>query len=754
MSVSINYSCFLWYFSYLAVWFCWKCLYLCTVGLCDSYMRGNCAETHWYNDINLHFTNFFRSQNLTATYCFTYFIKTDMIKTALKACTASLALLPIAAAPVAMQAQNIVTESQMEKFSTYPTYDGEDLELSIDRQGYHFCLWSPMADSVRVNIYKHGQGNNLVTTFLLDNDAATGTWRATSTDDWMNHFYTFQIKIDGKWLDETPGVWAKAVGVNGRRAAIIDFSKTNPEGWGNDSGPQVQSTTDVILYEMHHRDFSMHKNSGITNKGKFVAMLEEGTVSLNGQSTGIDHLKELGITHVHILPSFDYMSVDETQLPSNIYNWGYDPINYNVPDGSYSTNPADPYCRIREMKQMIKALHDAGIGVVMDVVYNHTGITEGSNFELTAPGYYYRQRTDGTYSDASACGNETASDRQQMRNFIINSVKYWVKEYHIDGFRFDLMAIHDIETMSQAAAAIKTINPSAFIYGEGWMAGSSPLPVEQQALKVNVAKMKDIAVFSDDIRDAVKGHYSDEADRGFVSGKLGNEETVKIGIVASTAHPQVDYSKGNNAKFPYATSPQQIINYVSCHDDLCLTDKLDISMAGSTEEDRISAAKLAQTIIFTSQGTPFMFAGEEVFRSKQHVHNSFCSPDSINAIDWNQKVQYRDLFDYYRNLIAMRKAHPAFRLTTAEAIAKHIKFDDVKADNLVSYSITDNAGGDTWKEIKLVFNGANEFQTVKIKKGKWTIVAQDGKIDMNGLGTCKGGEVSVAPHTALILVTE
>lgn len=677
-----------------------------------------------------------------------------MNRIALKACAASMTMLTLAAAPVAIEAQNVVTQTQMEKFSTYPTYDGDDLELAIDRNGYHFCLWSPMADSARVNIYKHGQGRNLITTFLLDKDEATGTWRATSTDNLMNRFYTFQIKIGDRWLDETPGVWAKAVGVNGKRAAIIDFAKTNPEGWGDDRGPQVQSITDAVIYEMHHRDFSMHPNSGIVNKGKFVAMLEEGTLSLNDQPTGIDHLKELGITHVHILPSFDYMSVDETQLPSNIYNWGYDPINYNVPDGSYSTNPADPYCRIREMKEMIMALHEAGIGVIMDVVYNHTGITEGSNFELTAPGYYYRQRPDGTYSNASACGNETASDRPQMRNFIVNSVKYWVREYHIDGFRFDLMAIHDTVTMNQAAAAIKEINPSAFIYGEGWMAGSSPLPVEQQALKVNVAKMTGIAVFSDDIRDAVKGHYSNEGDRGFASGKPGNEETVKIGIVASTAHPQVDYSKGNNAKAPYATSPQQIINYVSCHDDLCLTDKLDISMQGSTEDERINTAKLAQTIVFTSQGTPFMFAGEEIFRSKQRVHNSFRSPDSINAIDWNQKEKYRDLFDYYRNLIAMRKAHPAFRLRTADEVARHIKFDETKSDNLISYSITGNAGGDTWKEIKLVFNGSNEAQTVNIKKDDWTIVAQDGRIDMNGLGTTRGGSITLPPHTALILATE
>ena len=489
----------------------------------------------------------------------------------LKACASTLTVVSVAAMPQNVMSATI-SPAIVESFASMPTYNGEDLELTIDNNGYHFRLWSPMAEEVRISFYNDGIGGKAFAHAAMSPNAATGVWSLDTTEQLLDKFYTFSIKYNGKWLDETPGVWAKAVGVNGKRAAIIDLAKTNPEGWDADRSPVVKHFTDVILYEMHHRDFSMHRNSGITNKGKFVAMLENGTLSLNGEKTGIDHLKELGITHVHILPSFDYNSVDESQLPSNQYNWGYDPINYNVPEGSYSTNPACPYSRIREMKLMIQALHNAGIGVVMDVVYNHTGITEGSNFELTAPGYYYRQRTDGSYSDASACGNETASDRQQMRNFIVNSVKYWTREYHIDGYRFDLMAIHDIETMTQVASALKEINPSSFVYGEGWTAGDSPLPIEQRALKVNVAKMNGIAVFSDDIRDAVKGHYSNAADRGFASGKPGNEETVKIGIVASTAHPQVGYTKGNNAKEAFATSPEQIVNYVSCHDDLCRHD--------------------------------------------------------------------------------------------------------------------------------------------------------------------------------------
>ncbi|MDE6548889.1 MAG: type I pullulanase, partial [Muribaculaceae bacterium] len=474
------------------------------------------------------------------------------------------------------------------QFENYPTYNGDDLELNVDSTGTHFRMWSPKAEEVTLNLYDTELNGDPYKTINMTFNQENGTWTASEPTQLYGKYYTFKVKHDGKWLAETPGVWAKAVGVNGKRAAIIDFSKTNPEGWSEDKGPKVDNFTDVIVYEMHHRDFSMSPTSGIANKGKFLALTENGTVSPDGEKTGIDHLKELGVTHVHILPSYDYNSVDETNLQANTYNWGYDPLNYNAPEGSYSTNPSDPATRVKEMKEMVKALHDAGIGVIMDVVYNHTAENDGSNFELTAPGYYHRHWDDGTYSDASGCGNETASDLQQMRDYIINSVKYWADEYHIDGFRFDLMAIHDTETMNQVAAELKKVNPSIFVYGEGWTAGDSPLPAEQRALKENVAKMEGIAVFSDDIRDAVKGHYSNAEDRGFATGKPGNEETVKIGIVAATAHPQVDYSKGNNSKFPYASSPEMIVNYVSCHDDLTLTDKLRKSMPEATDEERMA----------------------------------------------------------------------------------------------------------------------------------------------------------------------
>lgn len=642
------------------------------------------------------------------------------------------------------------------QFVDYPTYDGNDLELSVNATGTHFKLWSPKAQQVRVHLYDNGHTGKAYKTLDMTFDAATGTWSASVEEMLYGKFYTFQVLHDGKWLAETPGVWAKAVGVNGKRAAIINLDETDPVGWNNDRGPVVNNFTDVIIYEMHHRDMSIHPNSGIANKGKFIALTEEGVRSLNGEPTGIDHLKQLGITHVHILPSYDYNSVDETQLPSNVYNWGYDPVNYNVPEGSYSTNPSDPKTRIREMKEMIQALHNAGIGVILDVVYNHTAENDGSNFNLTAPGYYHRHWDDGSYGDASGCGNETASDRQQMRNYIINSTKYWAEEYHIDGFRFDLMAIHDMETMTQVAAELKKVDPSIFVYGEGWTCGDSPLNINSRALKENVAKMTGIAVFSDDIRDAVKGHYSRATDQGFASGKPGSEETVKIGIVAATAHPQVDYTKGENSKFPYASSPQMIVNYVSCHDDLCLTDKLRLSMADATDATRLAVAKLAQTIVFTSQGTPFMFCGEEIFRDKKGIHNTYNQPDSVNAIDWNQKALYKDQFNYYCNLIALRKAHPAFRMTTADQIAKHLVFDKIdsqKQPNLIAYSLVDNANGDEWKEIKVIFNGAATAQEHKIKKGEWTVIAQDGQIVLDGsLGTIKGGKISIAPYSAMILV--
>lgn len=659
-------------------------------------------------------------------------------------------------------AQSVVSISSNDTYASYPYVKDFNSECDITNNGIKFSLWSPKAEAVKVNVYKSGDAKRPTTITSLKLNKSTGIWSATisptqarkisGNPNLYGTFYTFNVLHNGKWLDETPGIWAKSVNVNGTRAAIINFAATNPEGWNNDKRPQLRHQTDAIIYEMHHRDFSMSENSGIKNKGKFVAMLENGTLSLNGEKTGIDHLKELGITHVHILPSYDYNSIDESKLSDNRYNWGYDPHNYNVPEGSYSTNPYEPSCRIKEMKEMVQALHKAGIGVVMDVVYNHTAEKDNSNFSLTAPGYFYRHNEDGSYSDASGCGNETASERKMVRDYIINSVKYWMNEYHIDGFRFDLMGIHDIGTMDQLSKEIRALNPNVLLYGEGWTAGDSPLPVEKRALKDHAKQFPGVAVFSDDIRDGIKGHYSKAQDKGFASGKVGNKETIKFGIVGATQHEQVDYAKCNNSKAPFALSPNQVVNYISCHDDLTLTDKLAASMPGTTEAERQRTAKLAQTIVFTSQGIPFMFAGEEVFRNKKGVHNSFTSPDSINAIDWNMKKDNKDLFNYYKNLIALRKGHPAFRMNTQEDVQKHLVFDDTNNNPLlISYSLKDNANGDSWKEIKVIFNGASEPQSITIPKAEWKLIANDGKLDASGIGYSSGGTITIAPRSATIL---
>lgn len=659
-------------------------------------------------------------------------------------------VLPFAAAITLMTSCQTtpVTEGD---YNNYPAYKGDDLEMTVDANSTNFTLWSPTADSAMVRIYDNGLDGSPIEVRYMERKSQQEPWRATFDTALYGKFYTFSIHHNGAWLDETPGAYARATGVNGRRAAIIDFATTNPEGWENDVRPALNQFTDIIIYEMHHRDFSIHASAGNQYPGKFLALTQAGTQSPQGQMTGLDHLKELGITHVHILPSYDYGSVDESRPDSAQYNWGYDPVNYNVPEGSYSTNAFDPATRIREMKQMVQTLHQNGIRVILDVVYNHTYINDGSNFSLTTPGYYYRHNEDGSYADASACGNEVASEREMVRDYIINSVKYWAEEYHLDGFRFDLMGMIDIETMKAVRAALDEIDPTIFIYGEGWAAAAPAIPYEECAMKANAHLMPGVAVFSDDLRDGVKGHFSQATGRGFATGELGCEESVKFGIVGAIQHPQINYELVNYSKAPYTLNPTQVINYVSCHDDMCLTDKLRASMPDADEKTLQRYARLAQTIVFTSQGIPFMFTGEEIFRDKKGVHNSYCSPDEINAIDWSLKQNNREQFDYYRNLIQLRKSHPAFRLTTAEEVCKHLSFIENTPEQVVAYTLNDNAGGDEWQQIVVAFNGSNAAAEIEIPEGQWMVIANDGKIDLQGSVKIEGNKAIVAPSAALIL---
>ncbi|MEY3366871.1 MAG: type pullulanase [Bacteroidota bacterium] len=638
-------------------------------------------------------------------------------------------------------------------FDNYPVYQGQDLGLTYSKKKSDFKIWSPPAAAVRMLVYETGEGGKPMLTKDLEK-GKNGTWSARLKGDWEGKFYTFQMQLGETWLPETADPYARTTGVNGKRAMILDLKKTNPEGWESDSRPPLKSVHDIILYELHLRDISVHPAAGIERAGKYLGLTETGTKTPDGRSTGLDHLKELGVTHVHILPAFDFKSLDERDSTASEYNWGYDPQNYNVPEGSYATNPYDGSVRIREFKQMVKALHQNGLRVVMDVVYNHVGgDVESSPLYLLAPNYYFRFQGPPLYkwSNGSACGNETASERAMVRKFILESMVYWAKEYHIDGFRVDLMGLHDIETMNQLAAALRAVDPTIFIYGEGWTAGESTLYEQDRAIKSNASRLDGVAVFCDEFRDAVKGHVFKPQAKGFVSGGDKLEESVKFGIVGAVQHPQLNYQLVNYSQRPWAKSPAQCINYVSCHDNHTLWDRLKNCSPESSEQEWLSMDKLAQTLVFTSQGIPFLHAGEEFVRTKFGEENSYKSLDVVNQMNWEHKSKYSDLYEYYRNLILMRKAHPAFRMQSAEQISKHLEFLDLPFDNTVGYLLKDNANGDSWKRILLLFNGNKVGKQVSIPEGNWNIICQNGRIDMKGMGKITGNKANLHAHSALIL---
>ena len=592
-------------------------------------------------------------------------------------------------------------------------------------------------------------------------------WTATVKGDLKGQPYVFNTGHG-----DTPGVFAKAVGINGKEGYILDMKTTNPVGWEKDKRPVVSAPTDLVVYELHHRDFSIARKDA-KYPGKFLALTEPWAIS---------HLKALGVNAVHILPSYDYGSVDETRLADNKYNWGYDPVNYNVPEGGYSTNPYDPSCRVREFKQMVQALHKAGIRVILDVVYNHTYDIDHSNFQRTYPDYYYRTHPQPlpkvgesgqnlsenpslgegqgwVYSNGSGCGNETASEKPMMRKFMMESVKYWINEYHIDGFRFDLMGCHDIETMNQIRQMVNEIDPTIFIYGEGWSAGSCALPNEKLGMKANIPQMPAIAAFSDEICDALRGPFSDDTKPGWLGGAPNCEESLKFGIVGCIQHPQVDMSKVNYSKEPWAVEPTQMMSYVSCHDDMCLVDRLKASIPslkssnGQLSESQIDELVrldlLAQTAVFTSQGVPFMLSGEELLRNKKGVHNSYESPDSINQLDWQNKLRYPQVFEYYKGLIALRKQFPHFRLGSAAEVRDKVCFLDAP-EGVVAYSIT-GAVGCVVSDVVVVLNATRREQTIAIPEGKYTVVCASGTIDLDGIDTFYGQQLTVGPQSAMII---
>lgn len=608
-------------------------------------------------------------------------------------------------------------------------------EVTYTKRGTTFALVAQKAQSVNLNIYAEGTGGKPVKTVAM-RKGEKGVWKAELKGDLKGRFYTFNVKQDGKMLGETPGLFAKAVGVNGKRGAIIDMAATNPEGWKSDRALGY-APTDFIVYESHNRDFSVSRKEA-RYPGKFMALTEPWA---------IEHLKSLGVTAIHLLPSFDYASVDEEHLDRPQFNWGYDPLNYNVPEGSYSTNPFKPEVRVKEFKQMVKALHDAGIAVILDVVYNHTMDIQSSNFQRTNPDVFYRKNDKGEYSDGSGCGNETASENPLMRQYMIESFKYWADEYHLDGFRVDLMGVHDIATMNLIREALPK---NVLIYGEGWSAGSCAYPVEKLAMKANVYQMPGIAAFSDEMRDAIRGPFSDDHQSAFLAAKPGHQESIKAGIVGCIEHPQVDYSKVNYSKKPWAIEPTQMMAYVSCHDDLCLVDRLKASIPGIGTDELIRLDLLAQTAVFTSQGVPFMLSGEEMLRDKKGVHNSYKSPDSINQLPWDNMQKYPQVFAYYQGLIALRKAHPAFRLGSAELVRKHLEFLPM-GEGLVAFRLKDNAGGDAWRDIYVVLNANKYACMVDVPEDAYTSVVAAGKVNLDGIRSTTTSKLEVPAQSALIV---
>ena len=587
-----------------------------------------------------------------------------------------------------------------------------------------FAFWSNVAEQMEVLIYDEANSDLGETVALKKGE--NDFWTASVTGDLAGKYYTVRSFQNGEWAPEAPGIFAKAVSINGQRAAIIDMKATNPEDFDKDIRPAMPDPTDIVVYETHLRDFTMSPLSGVTNKGKFIGLTEEAP---------LNYLRELGITHLQILPMFDYGSIDETTLDQNRYNWGYDPVNYNVPDGGYSTNPYDPACRIREAKAMIQALHKAGIRVIMDVVYNHTYDVMGCALGRVVPKYFYRLNEDGTYANGSGCGNETASDHEMYRQFMVESVCYWAREYHIDGFRFDLMGIHDQETMRQIRAALDKIDPTILTYGEGWAAMSPAYPYEELAMKQWTYKMPRVGAFSDDIRNALIGSPFDH-ERGFASGNPAGAKDLMRGLIAC---PE------------WSGEPMQHVSYITCHDNYCVRDRIEVSAPEETEETKIRMNKLAQTAVLVSQGMSFIYGGEELYRTKQGIDNSYQSPDSINTIPWENREKYADLHDYYQAMIAIRHAHKGFRLGSAEAVQEHVEFLDADNDQVIVYCIKNLEGIDTAKSLIVLLNGSDKAAQVEIPEGEYTLLAFNGEADVNGLSELHESQAIVAPYSATIL---
>ena len=653
---------------------------------------------------------------------------------------------------------------ESKEFNEKYNYDGK-LGVIYSKKSSEFKLWAPLAEQVELVLY--GKDYNALEsnkTIIKMNKENRGVWRARINEDLSGEYYNYLVRNNGKTY-ESVDPYAKAVSINGEKSMVIDMESTNPKGWSNDKKPILNDVTDSIIYEAHIRDLTKDEASGVITelRGKYIgAVLENSKIKGTSITTGLDHLKELGITHIHLLPVFDYESIDERYDSPDNYNWGYDPQNYNVPEGSYSTNPYEGAVRISEFKEMVYRFHQAGIRVVMDMVYNHTYNLE-SPLNLTVPGYYYRKDKYGCYSNGSGCGNETASERYMFRKYMIDSVLYWAKEYHIDGFRFDLMGLHDLETMRIIRNELNKVDKSIIMYGEGWTCYDTPLNINESAVKNNICKFDDlqIAAFSDDARDSIKGSVFLKESLGFVNGGDNYEESIKYTICASTKHDEIDLSKVVYSKSFWANEPYQTITYDSAHDNNTLFDKLRMSCKDENEEELLKMNKLAAAIVLTSQGISFLHEGEKFARVKENlqgeiIENSYNSSDYTNELKWLRKQRYIDLFNYYKGLIKLRKEYKAFRMNSNKEIQNNISFmakgNEFKDNHIVGYIINIEDYNDSYSKIAVIFN-ANKYNVeVDLDEGKWNVLVDGEKADSEVQYKIEDSIVNVSARSALILI--
>ncbi|QWH89211.1 type I pullulanase [Bacillus toyonensis] len=627
-----------------------------------------------------------------------------------------------------------------EEFDKLFYYSGNDLGNIYSPQHTKFRVWAPTASEAKLVTYK--KWNDKIGTEINMQQGEKGTWKAEIKGNQKGLFYTYKVKIGDKWT-ESVDPYVRAASVNGDKGVVIDLNETNPKKWKVNKKPEFKNPEDAIIYELHVRDLSIQPESGIKQKGKYLGVTEKGTKGPEGVKTGLDHMKDLGVTHVQFLPIFDYASVNEETLNEPQYNWGYDPKNFNVPEGSYSTNPYEPTARITELKQMIQVLHDNNLRVVMDVVYNHMYNAAESNFHKLVPGYYYRYNEDGTFANGTGVGNDTASEQKMMRKFMVDSVTYWAKEYNLDGFRFDLMGIHDYETMNEIRKAVNQIDPSIILHGEGWDL-NTPLAAELKANQKNAKKMKGIAHFNDNIRDGLKGSVFEEKENGFVNGKENMEDRIKKGITAG-----IDY----DTKSSTYQDPEQVLTYVEAHDNHTLWDKLELTNPGDSEEVRKQMHKLSSSILLTSQGIPFLHAGQEFMRTKYGDHNSYKSPDSINQMDWLRRAAYNNEVDYMKGLIDLRKKYPAFRMTSTEQIKKHISFIDAPK-NVIAYSIDGKGNGNKNENFMVAHNANRESVDITLpSKGPWKVLVDGKQAGSKTLYVVHNNKIKVPALSSFVLKT-